>query len=277
MTVELTDLDRERRKHLRRQTVKRLLAVLAASATVFVLYVMRFEIASQGVGVLLSDALAAVLDNHGYPVSLDSPPEQLLGTGRRAVTVSQSELSVYNSAGNRVIFDRLTAQNPIACASGKRLLVYEQGGYDLSVRSGDAVLYKNTYGSPIYAAALSENGVCAVSTGAVGYQAQLTVLDNRYEKLFEWASSGSIITTLALDDKGGRVAAGGIFSDGGALASSLRLFELSGGSERWRLDLTDELLLGLRVLDDGGVVAVSDRSVIAISASGEMTGRFAYE
>ena len=48
-----TDFEKERKKYTRRKTIKRLLAVILLTAAGVILYAMRFEIASQGFGVLL--------------------------------------------------------------------------------------------------------------------------------------------------------------------------------------------------------------------------------
>lgn len=45
---------------------------------------MRFEIASQGIGVLLSDFAATIVDNTGYPIPIESQPLQLTAVGKRS-------------------------------------------------------------------------------------------------------------------------------------------------------------------------------------------------
>lgn len=271
------DLDRARKNYIRRRTIRRLVTLALAVGAASAVYLFRFEIAAQGLGALFSDTLASVFDNTGYPVELDAPPLQLTRVGRRAVAVGDGLLSVYNTAGNQVVSARLSGKNPIAVPAGKRLLVYSQGGYALSLFLGETVLYKQEFTQPIYTAALSPSGVCAVSTGAVGYQSQITVLDDQYKRLFEWASAESIVTVLALDGGGGVCVAGSLHSEGGILSSTLRLFELSGGLERWTRPLPDELLLAARVAESGAVTAVSDGAVTFLSAEGNVIRRHDFD
>ncbi|MEG2174958.1 MAG: DUF5711 family protein [Oscillospiraceae bacterium] len=272
----LTDLDKERKKHVLRHTVKRLLVLALLSAVVFVAYAFRFDLASQGIGVLLTDTLQSAFDNHGYPVVLATPPLQLVHVGRRVAALSPTGVSVYNPAGHEVDFARLTSTMPVAVTAGRWLMVYDQGGYGISIRSGSQQLFEDTCAGVIYAATLCERGLSAVSTAAVGCQSQVTVLDAEYQKLFEWASSEGLVSVLSLNDHGELCAMGGVQSDKGVISSSVRLFSLSGGVERWNTIFTDEVLLAMRVQNDGSVVAVTDRAVVALSPDGVVRNRTDY-
>jgi hypothetical protein len=269
-----TDLDRARRRYTRRKTAGRLMMVLLASAAAAVVYALRFDIASQGIGVWLSDAVALAIDNTGYPLPLESAPSQLLAVGRRAAVVTDQALSVFNAAGNQVVFERTAGKNVIAASAGKFLLLFARGGYDLSVRSGNTVLFQTRLDYPIYTAAISRSGAVAVAFAAQGDQAQVVVFDADYERQFVWMSSERLITALALDESGERLAVGGVRSDGGMLSSNLSLFAPATGEERFSVELADELLLSLSLPDAGTAVAVTDRTVRCFAASGGEQGGY---
>lgn len=272
--AKTTDLDTARKKYTRRKTVARLLTVLLASAAAAVVYALRVDIASQGIGVWLSDAIAQVVDNTGYPVAVESAPIQLIPVGRRAAMVTDQALSVFNAAGNPVVFQRTAGKNVIAVSAGKYLLLFARGGYDLSVRLGNTVLFETRLDYPIYTAAVSESGAVAVATAAQGDQAQVVVYDAGYERQFVWMSSERLITALALDKRGEFLAVGGVLSDAGMLSSSLGVFVPATGEERFSIELPDELLLSLAALEGGGAVAVTDRSVRVAAASGGEAGSY---
>ena len=78
---------------------------------------MRFEIASQGIGVLLSDFTATIVDNTGYPIPIESQPLQLTAVGKRSALITESTLTVCNTAGNRVIEERMEGKNAIAVSA----------------------------------------------------------------------------------------------------------------------------------------------------------------
>ena len=185
---------------------------------------MRFEIASQGIGVLLSDFAATIVDNTGYPIPIESQPLQLTAVGKRSALITESTLTVCNTAGNRVIEERMEGKNAIAVSAGRYLLTYLRGGYELWLRSGETVLFYQRFDRPIYTAALAPNGAVAVSTTAVGDQAQVTVYDSSFEECFVWMSSGRIIHSLALNDEATGLAVGGVEFSGGVLSSFFSVF-----------------------------------------------------
>lgn len=191
---------------------------------------MRFEIASQGIGVLLSDFAATIVDNTGYPIPIESQPLQLTAVGKRSALITESTLTVCNTAGNRVIEERMEGKNAIAVSAGRYLLTYLRGGYELWLRSGETVLFYQRFDRPIYTAALAPNGAVAVSTTAVGDQAQVTVYDSSFEECFVWMSSGRIIHSLALNDEATGLAVGGVEFSGGVLSSFFSVFEISEGT-----------------------------------------------
>lgn len=269
-----TDLDRERRRYARRRTIKRIAVLLVMAAAAALLYGLRFEIASQGIGVLLSDTADLLFQNEGYPVTLEDEPIQLLPVGRRVAVVSQQGLSVYNKAGNKAI-DRHTAnRNLVAVSVGRYLLTYVSGGYELSVWSGPNELFSTRFDHPIYTAALAENGAFAVSTGAVGDQSCVTAYDATHRQVLVWASSDQLVNTLALDPKASALAVGSLSSDQGTLCSAVRLFNLSGdGSIRGQTEFSDELLLALQLREDGTCTAVTDRGVRVLSHTAALRGK----
>lgn len=94
------------------------------------------------------------------------------------------------------------------------------------------MLFYQRFDRPIYTAALAPNGAVAVSTTAVGDQAQVTVYDSSFEECFVWMSSGRIIHSLALNDEATGLAVGGVEFSGGVLSSFFSVFEISEGRRR---------------------------------------------
>lgn len=272
-----TDFESARRKHGFFKAVKRLFAVITVSALLILLYAFRVEIASQGFGVLLSDGIAMLIDQTGYPLVIDSRPVQLSFVGSRAVLITENGLSVYNRAGNRVIESHSTADDIVAVNAGRYLLTYKLGGCDIKIRSGDTVIFSNTFEYPIYSADIAENGAFAVATGAQGAQAQVMVYDSNYSRQFWWVSAERVIYSLSLNLEAESVAVGGIQLDEGTLDSVIEVFGLSDGSQKTLVTLNNEMLLGLRLLDDGGVNTVTTEGIYAFSSSGRLRNEYSYE
>ncbi len=272
-----TDFEKEKKKHDRRKKIKQLFAVLIISALAIVVYAFRVEIAVQGLGVIFSDAVSYVIDNNGFPVVIDTDPKQLTAVGRRAVVVTDSSMAAYNPAGNKVLEKRTAGKDIIAVTAGKYLLSYEQGGYDLEIRTGDTVLYNHRFTETIYCADIAENGSFAVATGAIGAQAQVTAFDSNYNQQFMWLSTEKVIYSLSLDERAQFIAVGGVGLDEGEITSAISVFELQTGTGRGNIELKDELLLEVRLFEDNSVIAVTDKSVRSISSNGKLKGEYSFE
>ncbi len=272
-----TDFESARKKHGFLKTVKRLFAVITVSALIILLYAFRVDIASQGFGVLLSDSIAMLIDQTGYPIVIDSRPVQLSSVGSRAVLITENGLSVYNKAGNRVIESHSAADDIVAVSAGRYLMTYKLGGCDIKIRSGDTVIFSHTFEYPIFTADIAENGAFAVATGAQGAQAQVVVYDSNYSRQFWWVSAERMIYSLSLNLESGSVAVGGIQLDEGTLDSVVEVFGLSDGSQKFLVTLNDEMLLGLRLLDDGSINTVTTEGIYAFSHAGKLRNEYCCE
>ena len=272
-----TDFEKEKKKHNRRKKLKQLMTVLVISALVVVVYAFRVEIAVQGLGVIFSDAVAYIIDNNGFPVAIDSNPKKLTALGHRSVVVTDSSMQVYNAAGNKVLEKRTAGKDIIAVAAGKYLLTYEQGGYEIEIRAGDAVLYNHRFTESIYCADIAENGAFAVSTGAIGAQAQVTAFDSSYNQQFMWLSDDKIIYSVSLDKRAQNIAVGGVGLDEGEITSAVTIFELESGNQRGTADFANELLLGMELFENGTVTAVTDRSVKSLASNGKLRGEYSFD
>lgn len=269
-----TDFEAQRKKYNRIKTIKRLLAVILITVVGVVIYAFRLDIAAQGFGVLLSDSVAMLIDHTGYPIALESQPSQITSVGKRAVLLTENSMSVYNSAGNRVINERIAGGNTIAVSGGRYLLNYESGGHNIEIRSGETVVFSHEFEYPIYCADIARNGAFAVATGAAGAQAQVIAYDSNYCEQFLWVSSERVIYSLALDDDAACIAVGGVQMTEGVLDSVTAVFELATGKEKCSVTFADELVLGLRLCESGELICVTDSAVHAVGVSGAKKGSF---
>lgn len=271
------DFEKEKKKYTRIKKIKRLFAILIMAVAVVVIYAFRVELAAQGLGVFISDTVAYMINNEGFPVTIDSRPRQLVSSGNRAVLLTESSISEYNAAGNKVLEKRIAGQNVIAKSAGKYLLSYQLGGYDVEIRTGDTIIYTHRFNDAIYGADIAANGAFAVSTEVTGAQSQVESFDSNYSRQFVWLSTDRIIHCVDLDDKAQYIAVGGVGLSEGVLDSAISIFELQTGNERCSLELDDEMLLAMRLFEDGSASAITDKSTIAISSNGKLKGEFSFE
>lgn len=244
-----------------------------AAALVFIAYTYRYEIASQGLGVLVADQFALLTKTSAYPVLLPDEPTELIAVGRRPAVVAGGTLYMYNPVGEKKAEDRIGGQSTLAAAAGNYLILYTRGGYDVHVLSGDTELYRLHLDNAVQAACISRSGYAAVAT-AEGSASAVTVYDRSGREEFRWSSPGCVVISLALDQKGARVAVGGVSTEDGTLCSEIHAFSLSASRETISETLTDELLLEVRWRSDGDLAAVTDRAGYALNGKKTLRAEF---
>ncbi len=246
---------------------------MLAAALIFIAYTYRYEIASQGIGVLVADKLAQLTKTSVYPVTLPDEPSELLAVGQRPALIAGGTMYMYNPVGEKKAEDRIGGQSTLAASTGNYLLVYTRGGYDVHVFSGDTELYRLHLDNAIHAACIARSGYIAVAT-AENAASAVTVYDRSGREEFRWLSPGCVVTALALDAKGARVAVGGVSSEDGTLRSEIHAFSLSASRETISETLADELLLELKWRSDGDLAAVTDRAGYALDGKKTLRAEF---
>ena len=261
------DFEKEKRRLQRRRRAKRLFLFTLIIVLAVFGYIYRYEIASQGFGVLISDTFTSLTRSSEFPIALSQQPQQLLCAGRRPAVCTAGTITVYNPVGEEKISERLGSADVLAKSCGNYLLVYTRGGYDLRVFSGETELFRLKTENVIESAALAKNGAVAVAT-AQGAASNVAVYSRRYNKVFEWNTSAFSVTAMALDSSAQTLCVGGAWSDGGMLCSSLREFSVLSGEEMQSRSFSDELLLEVCVRTDSQVCAVTDRAAYLLPQEG---------
>lgn len=253
------DFEKARRKKVRRGAFLRFVTFALAVGLAFTLYTYRYEITSQGIGVLLSDRIAELTHNSSFPATLPDEPVELLTVGSRPAVVTESSVNVFNPVGEEKYSLRITGESTLARSAGNYLLTFARGGYELRVQSGETEMFSLRTDTAILDAAIARNGSVAVATAQDGSSFCVRVYNSRYEQVFEWIAGDLTITAIALDDGASSLAVGGVYSDGGALCSRVRAFSVRDGEELLSRDLPEELLLSLTWRRGGSLTAVGDR------------------
>ena len=269
------DFEKSRKKKVRRRALGRFLLVALVTGLAFITYTYRYEITSQGIGVLLSDRIAMMTQSSRFPAALPDEPVELLTVGSRPAVVTKSSVGVYSPVGKEKFSEHVTGESTLAQSAGNYLLTYARGGHSLSVRSGETQLFSLRTDTAILAACIARNGSVAVVTAQEGSSFCAVVYANGYEKVFEYVAGDLSVTAAALSENGSLFAVGGVFSEDGTLASRVRSFSVKSGEELLGKEMEDEMLLSLQWRKDGALTAVSDRGAwTLLSQEGERKAAF---
>ena len=273
-----TDLRREQRRQSIRRVLGQSLLMLCIVAVLSIAWLLRFEIAAQGIGINLADSADRLFGGEvRYPVDIVNPPKSLVPVGQRIAVLSERSLEVYNSMGRQVLSKALNASQNTLMSAGNRLLIFEQGGYELEILTGTTSTYKTRTKFPIYTATLAENGLFASSTAAVGYQSQVEVTDLLGRTLLEWVSYEWIALALDLDDTQGLCLIGSISSDNGLMRSTVSCYKLASGEECWNAKIEGEMLLAVHLIPGGKAAVITDRSAVFLNEKGAVAASIPFD
>lgn len=268
------DFERAKKRKIRQKALGKFLITVFSVAVLFFLYTFRYEISSQGFGVLVSDGIALLTKQSRYPVALIDEPVQLLSVGQRIAVVTNSSVNVYDPVGEEHIDDRVTGASTLADSAGNYLISYSRGGNTLRVKSGKTELFSLRTDDVILAASVSKNGSIAVAT-AEGSSSKVTVYDKSYREALNWTTDSTVVTALSLDDRGQSLAVGGVFSDGGMICSNLRTLSVISGKDIFgQQTFEDEMALDLCWQKNGSLTAVTDRAAYTLSSEGVKRASF---
>jgi hypothetical protein len=273
-----TDLRREQRRQSIRRVLGQSLLTLFLVIALSMAWIFRFEIAAQGIGITLVDSADRFFGGETrYPVEIINPPKAMVPVGQRVAVLSERSLAIYNSMGRQVLSKALDAKQNTLMSSGNRLLMFEQGGYELEILTGTTSTYKTRTQFPIYTATLAKNGLFAFSAAAVGYQSQVEVVDLQGRTLLEWVSSEGLVLALDLDDTQGMCLIGSISSNNGLMRSTVSCYKLAGGAECWNTEIEGEMLLAVHLVPGGKATVVTDRSAVFLNENGAITASIPFD
>lgn len=209
----------------------------------------------------------------GYPSPISNGSSVRAGNfasvNKEAVIVSDTALTVLNSTAKELVRRQHSYSNPVMKTAGSRVLIFNLGGTGFQVEGQSKTILKQSTPENILAGSIAANGRYALATQAEGYRSKLTVYlaDGTPQYLYQF--SDCYVTDVALNRDGTRAAVTGVSASGGAITSSVYLFEFSDPKPKKILKYTDNLMLTVHYGGNGVIVAVGDLLVSTIGETGE--------
>ena len=211
--------------------------------------------------------LLGIRPGDGFPVTVDGSDHGLgnfqLMDGD-PVFLSDTSLSMFSRTGGLISNRQHGYARPALKTNGSRALLYDIGGTGFRVESRAALDQENNTAGPIFTGALAANGVYAIATGGEGFASVVSVYNRGHEILYTRSVQDYYITGMDLRADGALLAAGGIWSDEGALGSTLLLLGFSDQVPVAKFDFPGTMILSISFLDRGEVVVVGDRAAYVI-------------
>ncbi len=207
--------------------------------------------------------LSAVIGSGSFPVELNglSTIDTKQNTSVFYI-LSDTGLTAYNRSGKEVYHRLCGYENPVMSVSETRVLVYDQGGNELSISNLKEVT--NTYKSddPIICAAVGRNGSYAVVTSSSEYASTVTVFNRKSKRLYTWNSAKEIINNVCVSADGKKIGVSTITTVNGRFSSHLYVLSFESADPVYTLDLKEKTVISLKasgrnlvVGADGGYVS----------------------
>ncbi|MBQ2899082.1 MAG: hypothetical protein IJE28_05015 [Oscillospiraceae bacterium] len=215
----------------------------------------------------------------GFPVDISGT--NVLDTftaGEHFGVLTDAVYYLYAENGKQLLSAQHDFANPIVESSGRRFLIYDQGGNRLFVRMRDKILFEKEFEYKIISADLSADGMLSVVTSAQRYASQLHVFDSDYkEEIFTWSSSDEYIVCASADERTKTVAAAALSAnEAGEIVTNIHIFTTEAAVELSEKEFKGSSVLSLEYDSDGDVKIICDNLAATISKDGEILGSFGY-
>ena len=259
---------RRRKKNARRRLVRRLILLTLLVTVVAVLWNHWDTLAPDKLIPRIQDALN---DSGGtYPVDVSGSNIQALAqTQNYTVTLSDSYLTYYNSAGSELTRYSCTYSHALLRTAGKYALVAEQGGKRFQLHTRSLTVAEGTASRSILAAAVNDRGQFALLTqGADGYAVDLVVYDRRGTVLYTRSRSRQAVG-VALSPTGDQAALISVEAVNGVLNTVVEAFSVTSEAAEalYTYTAADTLLYRLEYLEGGRLAAVGEDGLYLLDPS----------
>lgn len=250
-------------------------------ATVYELKKMkkrRFRLLKATVSVLILavvSIIAAILITNNGKLTADGLMRLFSGTGKKneaaefsfnagfksvfaeidggLAVCSGSGVQVYDIGADRMFTETFNMANPAVCYNGKISAVYDLGGKLLKVFDLYGVIKSISTEQKIISASLNQNGwlvMCTQETGA--FKGRVTVYDGDLDAAFYWNSAKGYVLSAALASDNKSLAVLTLTDEG----SRIVFFSMDSTDEKGSCTLPGELVLEIRYLSDGRILAL---------------------
>ena len=280
VSASATDLRSARKEHKRKKLLKRLLIVfvlLGIAAAVFALrgkWLPKLKgIFDKPHGLIVNDGKLAA---GNFPLTLsDNGTAKLYICDDMFVSVDDSAAKFYDISGNLINTVQHTLAHPSACVSGKKMLIYENGGNSFELLNVKGEIYKKKLDDTLLLAAF-EDDLIAVVTSTVKYDSSLTVYDTEGNEIYKWASNKRIMS-LDINDDGSGCFISTFTSENGQTKSTVTELDFSSEGETMNSKELDTLVLSVQKNASNDIWAIGDTRLYKLDKTGDVIDSFEYK
>lgn len=274
---EATEFEAARKKRQTKIALQRLrtliIVIIVSAAVVAGIY---FTVSEDLLGIL-SDRISASQSSSAsmpFGISGKSVRDTFELNGNIAI-ITDSTFYLYSGDGARLLSVLHGMVNPVGQTSGRKVLLFDQGGKNLILRTRDKAVFENTFESNIVNAEINAGGWMAVITEAQRYASKLYVYDEGCDEVFTWSASDDYIVTASVSPDGKYVAAASLTAnDYGEMETDVRIFSLATGEKVAERRISDAAAVDITYRKDGDIKLLLDCEAALMDPSLEILSAY---
>lgn len=276
-----TDMRSARRKKKARRNIKNLFFILAVVIIAGLIYITRFAWLDFFEGILDRHEISTVqndgtLAGGNYPIDISKKTHTKIGTISNSWTLfADTTFYVYNSSGDVLYSEQAPYSNPIVKGTNKRVLVYDQGGYNFTVVGPREKIYSKKLTDQILLGAIGSDGSVAIVTANEKFISYLTIYDKSGSEIYHWAD-GSMITAVDIASGGKGCLVSTSYARGGTFRSVVTRLDFNSIEESLETSAIDTLSFEVKYCSNGFWVLGRDR-LCRLNGDGGVEMDFGYE
>ena len=174
-------------------------------------------------------------------------------------------VQVLDHGGNELLRDPYRMSFPAISESGGKAIAFDIGGTSVRVFGADEFAASFETESGIISASINENGwFCVNIQGSGGYACVVTVYNNLGKDVYKVTISSGYVLSSLLSPDNKKLAILSLTDSG----SKITYYELDNADVADTFILPDRLIIDVRYLPDGNILAVTTDSLITIDKHG---------
>lgn len=207
----------------------------------------------------------------GYPLPFEGGTVlKMQESGGQLALLTDNSFVMLNKTAGETVRRTHNYADPLMEVAGGYALVAETGGARWRLETSTSTVIEKQIGNALVTAAVNEDGMVACATDSDESHVSEIVLFNRkgVEK-FHWYSADLLVTDVAISADGKTLAATAVDASGGAIRSTLLVFDVTDATAQpRRMTGRNVMLAAVEVLETGTVAAVGDTALWLLSPDG---------
>ncbi len=276
----VTDIRAARKKEKKKKLYKKIAAIAVVVAFGVGVYASREVWVPKLEGIL--DRPHATIVNDGkkesgnFPLTFDESSVNVIKQlSDGIVRVDDRNITFYDESGNKISDNSHNFANPVVRTSGKRVLVYDNGGNSFRVLNKKGELLSKDIDQSILLAEIAPDSTVAVVTQTEKYAAVLTVYDSSGAEIYQWSSSRRILD-ISFDKDGSGCCISTFSSSSGALRSVIYHVTFDSTEEKMKSEQLETLAVAVQRNDNGDYWVVGDTSFYKLDSNGKILLQYEY-